>query len=321
MNVPGTADLSARGLFDRIKEEIKQDHVPAFAGHLTYLGLFAIFPFLVFLFSLLGVFGAEDLVKELLARASATVPKEAIKLVEGPILHAAEGRAQAGYTIGAVVAILGSLWAVSGAMRATMDAMNNMYNVEESRGLVRRYLTSIGLSLVVALLLIVALVLVVGGTAIAKAIARATGMGSALVWTWSILQWPVLAAFVLAAFGLIYSVAPNAKQRWRGIAPGALLALGLWLVFSLGFSLYVSNFSKYNAIYGALAGVAILMLYMYYSSFILLVGAEINQVVGQHLREGKRGRAREPKVTMRPAGRPREDPVPYVSDRAGTRIA
>ncbi len=301
MIVPGTADLGVRDLLKQARKEIKQDRVGAFAGHLTYLGLFAIFPFLVFVFSLLGIFGAEDLVNELLSRASATVPKEALDLVDGPIRQAAEGRAQAGYTIGAVVAVLGSLWAISGAMRATMDAMNQMYDVEERRGLVKRYLTSIGLSMVVALLLIVALGLVVGGTAIAEAIARATGAGKALVWTWSVLQWPVLAAFVAAAFGLIYHVAPDVKQRWRWMAPGVILALGLWLAFSLAFSLYVNNFGKYNAIYGALAGVAVLMLYMYYSSFILLIGAEVNQVVERHLPGGKRQGERAPGETANPA--------------------
>jgi membrane protein len=304
--VPGTAGLSVPDLFKQTLKELKGDRVAAFAGHLTYLGLFAIFPFLVFLFSLLGIFGAEGLVNELLGRASATVPKEALDLVEGPIRRAAEGRAQAGYTVGALIAILGSLWAVSGAMRATMDAMNQMYDVEDRRGLVKRYLTSIGLSLVVALLLIAALVLVVGGTAIAEAVARATGAGRALVWTWSVLQWPVLAAFVAGAFGLIYYAAPDVKQRWRWLAPGTVLALGLWLVFSLAFSLYVNNFGKYNAIYGALAGVAILMLYMYYSSFILLIGAEMNQVIERHIPGGKRRGERQPEAAPQPVTRQME---------------
>ncbi|MGH2769481.1 MAG: YihY/virulence factor BrkB family protein, partial [Actinomycetota bacterium] len=204
--------------------------------------------------------------------------------------------AQAGYTIGSVVAVIGSLWAISGAMSATMEAMNQMYDVQERRGLVKRYLTSLALSLVVAVLLIAALGLVVGGSAIAEVIAGATGAGKALVWTWSILQWPVLAAFAAAAFGLIYYVAPDVKQRWQWITPGAVLALALWLMFSLAFSLYVNNFGRYNAVYGTLAGVAVLMLYMHYSSFILLVGAEINQVLERHLPEGKRPGERVPRT-------------------------
>lgn len=285
--VVGAKGLGAKDLAKQTLKEVKDDHVAAFAGHLTYVTLFAIFPFLLFIVSLLAIFGAQELVRELLGRAAATVPPGALKLIEGPILGVTEGRAQGAFTAGAIVAIAAALWGVSGAVRAVMDAMNVMYGVEERRGLVKRYLTSIALALGVGLLVIGAAVLVVAGTSISEAIAEATGLGIVFEWSWNILQWPVLAALFLLALGILYHFAPDLRGRWRWLTPGAVTAFGLWLVFSLAFGLYVRNFGSYNAVYGALAGVAILMLYIYYASFIVLVGAEVNQVTDRHASGGR----------------------------------
>jgi membrane protein len=138
--------------------------------------------------------------------------------------------------------------------------------------------------------LIAALVLVVFGVQIANAVANAAGLGSVFEQVWTIAQWPILLFFVLFAFALIY-YAPDVEQRFRWISPGAIFAVVVWLLFSLAFSFYVNNFGSYNATYGSLAGVMILLLYMYYSAFIMLVGAELNQVIEERSPEGQeRGR-------------------------------
>lgn len=287
IGVPMTRGL---GIVDLLKQSFRQagrDHLDAFAGNLTYKGLFAIFPFLVFLLSLLGLFGAAGLVETLLEQARTAMPQEAVVLIEDQILGLVEARATGAFTVGAIVAILAALWGVSGAFRAIMEAMNVMYGVEEGRPLWKRYLISILLSLGVAALLLAALVLVVFGPSIGGAVADLAGLGAVFQWVWNILQWPVLAAFVLFSFALIYYFAPDAEQSFRWISPGSVFAFTLWLVFSLLFSFYVNNFATYNATYGALAGVAILMLYIYYSAYILLFGAEMNQVIEEHIPGGK----------------------------------
>ena len=109
--------------------------------------------------------------------------------------------------------------------------------------------------------------------------AAAVGLGGVFQTAWSIAQWPILAFVVLFAFALIYYIAPAAKQRFRWISPGAIIAFAFWLVFSLVFSYYVGNFGSYNKTYGSLAGVIVLMLYVYYTAVIMLVGAEMNQVI------------------------------------------
>jgi membrane protein len=278
------------GLVDFLKltyKEIDEDHVMAFAGNLTYKGLFAIFPFFTFLLSLLGLFNATDLVNTMVDKLSSVAPQSATKFVEGQLLSITQSQAESAFTFGAIISILLALWGVSGAFRSVMEAMNVMYEVEEDRPFWKVYGLSIFMSLAVIVLLVGALVLVIFGESIGVRVADLVGLGSVFATLWSIVQWPVVALVVLFAFALIYYFAPAAKQRFRWISPGSILAFVFWLIFSLLFSLYASMAGSYNETYGSLAGVIILMLYVYYSALIMLVGAEINQVIEWHIPGGK----------------------------------
>ena len=273
-------------LLKRTFKEVGEDHLAAFAGNLTYKALFALFPFAVFLLSLLGLFGSEQLLTNLLSQASTVLPADAVRFLETQLLDVARSNAATTFTWGAIISILLALWGVSGAFRSVMEAMNVVYEVEEARPTWKVYLVSILLSLGVAALLISALVLVVFGYQIGVAIANAAGLGGVFQTVWNIAKWPVLLCVVLFAFALVYYFAPNVEQRFRWVSPGSLVAVVLWLLFSLAFSLYVNN-SDLGATYGSLASVAILMLYIYYSSLIVLVGGEMNQVIEEHIPEGK----------------------------------
>jgi membrane protein len=156
------------------------------------------------------------------------------------------------------------------------------------------------MSLAVVVLLVGALVLVVFGESIGVRVAALAGLGSVFATLWSIVQWPVVALVVLFAFAMIYYFAPAVKQRFRWISPGSLLAFVFWLIFSLLFSLYASIAGSYNETYGSLAGVIILMLYIYYSAFIMLVGAEVNQVIEEHIPGGKNEGEKIPEDDRRP---------------------
>jgi membrane protein len=273
--------------FKRTGQEINEDHLAAFAGNLTYKGLFALFPFFVFLLSLLGLFGSPDLLTNLLDQARGVLPADAVSLIEDQLVGIAQSRTQGAFTAGAVLSLLLALWGVSGAFRSVMEAMNVMYEIEEDRPFWKVYGMSIFLSLGVALLLIIALVLVVFGPEIGGAVADTVGLGFVFQLVWNIVQWPVLLGIVLFAFALVYYFAPDVEQRFKFVSPGSIMAVVMWLLFSLLFSLYVDNFGSYDATFGAFAGIIILMLYIYYSSFIMLVGAQINQVIEDHAPEGK----------------------------------
>jgi membrane protein len=273
------------GWYDMVRrtgKEIGDDHVAAFAGNLTYHTILAIFPFAIFVLSVLFIGGQEQLLVDAITnlRSNGALSPGAANVIIDQV-DAISKTSSGAIGVSLVISILVALWAVSGAFRSVMEAMNVMYEVQETRGFVRRYVTSIVLSLVIAVLFIAALGLVVAGPTIAS------DFGSVGEWAWLVLQWPVLIAFVLLALALLYYYAPSAEQQFRFITPGAVFATVVWLVFSIAFSLYVNNFGNYNETYGTLAGVIILLLYAYYTSFIFLFGAEANQVIEDAAPDGK----------------------------------
>jgi membrane protein len=285
--VPMTQDLGLVDFFKLTLKEVEEDHVSAFAGNLTYKAIFAIFPFFTFLLSLLGLFNATELVNTMIESLSGVVPDSARQFIEGQLLSITTSQAEDTFTFAAIVSILLALWGVSGAFRSVMEAMNVMYEIEEDRPFWKVYGMSIFLSLGVAALLITALMLVVFGPGIGGTIADVVGLGYVFELVWNIVKWPVLIGIVLFAFALVYYFAPAAEQRFRYVSPGSIMAVTMWLLFSLLFRLYVENFGSYSATFGSFAGIIILMLYIYYSSFIMLVGAEMNQVIEEHVPEGK----------------------------------
>ena len=302
--VPVAENLGLVQFFKLTFKEVGEDHVMAFAGNLTYKALFAIFPFFTFLLSLLGIFNADELVNTMLNKASGVLPPDALQFVEDQLLSITQSQAESAFTLAAIVSILLALWGVSGAFRSVMEAMNVMYEVEEDRPFWMKYGISIFISLAVIALMLTALGIVVFGSSVGGGLAEVVGLGSVFQTVWSIVQWPILACIVLFAFAVVYYFGPAAKQKWRWISPGSVLAFVFWLVFSLLFSFYVGNFGSYNETYGSLAGVAILMLYIYYSAVIMLIGAEMNQVIEWHIPGGKDEGEKIPKEDKRPNVRP-----------------
>jgi membrane protein len=300
VEVPVAEDLGLVQFFKLTFKEVSEDHVMAFAGNLTYKALFAIFPFFTFLLSLLGLFNATQLVNTMLDKVSGVLPPGAFGFIENQLLGITKSQAESAFTIGAIVSILLALWGVSGAFRSVMEAINVMYEVEEDRPFWKKYSISIFISLAVIVLMLTSLGLVVFGSTVGGGLAEVIGLGTVFQTIWSIVQWPILACIVLFAFAVIYYFAPAAKQKWRWISPGSVLAFAFWLVFSLLFSLYVGTFGSYNETYGSLAGVIILMLYIYYSAVIMLIGAEMNQVIEWHIPGGKDEGEKVPKEDKRP---------------------
>jgi membrane protein len=298
--VPMTEQLGVVDFFKLTSKEVGDDHVMAFAGNLTYKALFAIFPFFTFLLSLLGLFNATELVNTMIQNLSGVLPESATGFIEGQLLSITRSQAESAFTIGAIISILLALWGVSGAFRSVMEAMNVMYEVEEDRPAWKKYGISIFISLAVIVLMLTALGIVVFGRTFGGGLADAVGLGSVFQTVWTIVQWPIVACIVLFTFAVVYYFAPAAKQKFRWISPGAVLAFVFWLVFSLLFSFYAGNFGSYNETYGSLAGVILLMLYIYYSAVIMLIGAEMNQVIEWHIPGGKDEGEKVPEEDRKP---------------------
>jgi membrane protein len=298
--VPVAENLGLVDFFKLTFKEVGEDHVSAFAGNLTYKALFAIFPFFTFLLSLLGLFNATSLVTDILKRVSGALPESATTFIENQIIPLTRSQAESTFTFAAIISILLALWGISGAFRSVMEAMNVMYEVEEDRPFWKQYGISIFLSLAIIVLMFTAFGIVIFGGSFGGGLAQAIGLGSVFQTVWSIAQWPIVACIVLFTFAVIYYFAPAAEQRFRWISPGAVLAFVFWLVFSLAFSYYASNFGSYNETYGSLAGVILLMLYIYYSAFIMLIGAEMNQVIEWHIPGGKDEGEKVPEEDRKP---------------------
>lgn len=159
---------------------------------------------------------------------------------------------------------------------AIIGSFNRAYDLEEGRPWWKVRLIAIGLTIALAFFLLASFTLIIAGPTLAEHLASSLGLGVVFEWAWKILQWPLAFLLVSTAIGLVYYFAPDAEQDWVWITPGAVIATLLWVPISLAFKVYVANFADYNATYGAVGGVIVLMLWFYLSGLAILVGAELN---------------------------------------------
>ena len=270
--------LSWKELAKRVYAETTDDDVLGRAAQLSYYFLLALFPALLFLTSLLGSFAGEDsqLRSSLFNYLSAVLPGEASKLVAETVNDVTNSSGGGKLSFG----ILATLWAASNGMGAISDSLNAAYDLKETRSWWKVRLVAVGLTLALSFLIVSSLVLVLYGHDLADAIAGRFGLSEAFALGWKVLQWPIVLAFVLLAFALIYYFAPDSRdQDWKWITPGAVVGVALWLLVSFAFKAYLSFFNSYSATYGSLGAVIILMLWFYFTGVAILVGGEINSEI------------------------------------------
>lgn len=276
MKLPGKG-YPWKQFFMDLKNEYQKDKVNDAAGALTYFGLLAMFPFLLFLVALAGMIIQPDQAKQLIEQLAAVAPRQAVDLIEERIQSIVSGNNAGLLSVGA----LGAIWASSAGVVAVSRALNTAYDVEESRpfwkvrGIAILFTLGGGALAIIATLLILAL----------PAVTNMLGepLGTLLNW----LRIPVAAMVVMFVWAVAYYLLPNVKQKFKFISPGAVVGVVIWMIASLGFSIYVSNFGNYDATYGSLGGVIVLLLWMWISSQVLLLGAEINALIEHRSPEGK----------------------------------
>jgi membrane protein len=259
-------------LLKRSVRAFLDDDMPTYAAALSYSALFALFPFLIFLIALLGFLHIPDFFDWLLEQAQPAMPSDSYSLVES-VIRDIQGKPRGGLLS---VGILIAIWSASSGIRSVMNAMNVAFGVEETRSALRRYALSVVYTIGLAALLIASAALMLVGPRAIRWIADQADLGSQFVTLWTWLRWPVLVLLLMMVAALIYYVAPNVDQPFALVSPGAVVAVIIWVLASVGFSLYVSNFSNYSATYGSLGGIIVLLLYFYISSAVLLLGAEVN---------------------------------------------
>lgn len=287
-----------RGALRRMLREFQRDDLVDRAAALTYYGILSIFPALLVLLSLLGLTG-KDTLQRLIANVGKAAPGSVRGLLVNALTELQHGNGIAGVT--GAISLLVALWSASGYVAAFMRASNAVYDVPEGRPIWKTLPIRLGVTVAMMVLLVVTAVIVVVTGGLAERVGRLIGAQSAVVTTWEIAKWPLLVIIVSFMFALLYWASPNAKQGFRWVSPGGLLAVLIWIVVSGGFALYVANFGSYNKTYGSLAGVVVALIWLWITNLAILFGAELNA-------ELERGRAIE-------AGHPpREEPYVELRD-------
>ena len=301
--------LTVRELGQRVWHEIWKDEVTDRAAALAYYFLFALFPALLFLTSLLGMLPLQGLMDRLIAYAEQAMPPDAASIVRGTLSEIQSGARGGLLSFGALAA----LWAGSNGMASVMTTLNVAYDVQDARPWWKRRLLAIVLTVGFALFILTALVLIVFGPRLGETVANWVGLGPAFTIAWNFLSMPVVIFLVLVGIALVYYFAPAAQQHWRWVTPGSVVALVLWLAMSYGLRLYVLNFGDYGATYGSIGGVILLMLWLYLTGVALLIGAEINAEIEQAAAERGAVTAKARGERAAPVDRTAE-PVPETDD-------
>ena len=268
------------GDFKRAFKRFQKDHVTDFAAALTYYSLLSLFPALLFVAALLGVFGQQALISQAATYLiDAGAPRSTVDAVTSALASAQRQRSTAWVAL--IIGLATTLYGASGAFGASGRALNRIFRVEEGRGFVRTKLNNLLWTLVVAVLGLITFVLVFLGGGLASDVLGKIGLHGTLVSTaWRVLRWPAAVLVAMTIYAIVYYAAPNVEvPRFRWITPGAVVGVLLWIVASFGFFVYVSNFSSYSATYGAFAGAVVLLIWLWLTNTVMLVGAELNAVV------------------------------------------
>ena len=291
-----------------IYAKIQHDDALGAAAELAFRFMFALFPLLIFLAALSSYvaawLGIDNPTQDIIREAGDRLPDDAASLLETQLSGIFDNRNPGLLTVTALTA----LWAASSGTKAVMKNINVVYEVEETRPFVKKQAVGVGLTIVGGLVFLGGTIILMVGPVVGDEIAQTVGLGD----TWgtfvNLARIPIVLLLLAVAVALVYWSAPNAEIPLRWFSPGAAVFVILWLAATLAFGFYVANFANYNATYGSLGGVIILMTWLYLTSFLLLLGAELNVLAARRATEEERGTERAEALVGR-NGRSREAAV------------
>jgi membrane protein len=273
----GAAAKSGLGsTLKRTLTEFQEDNLSDWAAALTYYGLLSLFPALIAMLSLVGIFGdpktTTDTLTEIITELG---PASAAETFEGPIDSIVENQGAAGFAF--IFGLAAALWSASGYVGAFTRASNIIYETPEGRPFWKLRPLQIAITLAMIILMaLLAVGLVVSGP-VAEAIAGPVGLSSTAVDVWNIAKWPVMAAIFIVMVNLLYYTTPNVKLRgFKWVTPGSVLAIVVWAIASALFALYVANFGSFDKTYGTLGGLVVLLLWFWITNLAILFGHQMN---------------------------------------------
>jgi len=272
--------VGAWGFFKRVWQQFMEDNLLTWASALAYSWLFAVFPFMVFLMSLLPYLpastksAAEDEIHEMVY---AYAPPQAADTIWNNVTEILHTR----HVSWSVFGLFFAAWGASRGVNMTISALDKCYELDRGRHFIRQISVSVGLTMVVATLIIALLVILPIGSIF---LAWVKGHGSKylstpLLWVWDLARYPVALILMLSVVNVIYQWGPSIKQRFNYVTPGAIFCIVVWIALGVGFRIYVQKFGKFNETYGTVGGVVILLMAFYFDALVLLLGAEINSEI------------------------------------------
>ena len=260
-------------ILGRTKDEIKADRVALMAGGVTFYAILALVPALIAAITLWGIVVSDPTqVAQQINSFASSLPAGAGDLLTSQVTSiASTSSTTLGWTL--VISLLAALWSASSGAKGLMNAINAAYDEAPTRG----FLEERGLAIALTVGAVFFGLLLIGLIAVVPAVLGLVGLGTAAEYAISWGRWPLLALSLMGGLAVIYRVAPDRPTpRWSWLAPGAAVGVVLWLLASVGFAFYVNSFGSYNETYGTMAGVVVLMLWLFLSAFAILVGAELN---------------------------------------------
>jgi membrane protein len=268
-------EIPRSGWWDILKrtwQQIGEDNISIVAAGVAFYALLSIFPSFTALVSLYGLVADPAAVQKQIAAAQGFLPAEATKLLADQLQSLVESP-KTGIGVGLAISVTLALWSARAGTGAMMTALNIAYGEPERRNFVKFNLVAFGLTVGMILFGIVALLTV----AVIPAVLKFLWLPESLSWLITLIRWPILAAFTIFALAALYRFGPSReKAQWQWVTPGSTMATVLWIIASIGFSIYVSKFGDYNKTYGSLGAIIILLTWFWISAYIFLGGAELN---------------------------------------------
>jgi len=276
----------------RTYDDIQDNHTLQMAAALSYYFVISLFPGLIFLSAVVAYLPVPDLFNQALTLMSNFVPAESMGLVRKVLTDVVTPYRNTFLSFG----VLGLIWAASGGFAAAIEALNIAYDVQETRPYWKTRPLALGLTLVMGTLLLTALTVMIVGPRFGEWLEARLHLQGVFVVLWPYMRWIIAVTFTVLAVEALYFLAPNVKQRFWASLPGAILAVAAWLALSYLLGIYFRQFANFNKTYGTLGAAVALMVWLYWTGFAMLVGAELNAELAKFSRAGKIPEKPEPPV-------------------------
>lgn len=270
--------------------DLQRNHTMQMAAALSYYFVLSLFPALIFLSAVVAYLPVPNLFDQAMSVMARFLPADSMGLVRRVLADVVTPNKSTFLSFG----ILGTLWAASGGFAAAIEALNSAYEVQDDRPFWKTRPLAVGLAFMTGALLLLALSVMIVGPQFGEWLAGRVHLSFLFVLLWPYIHWTIAVGFTVMAVEILYYLAPNVKQRFLATLPGAILAVGCWIGLSYLLGIYFRQFANFNKTYGTLGAAIALMIWLYWTGFAMLVGAELNAELAKISKKGKLPEKHEP---------------------------